>query len=429
MTLSALQSRAQQGGTVQVGASALYPVLSIAEREEVTGPAGANGRPVLRRTISIQSWAFATGESPAAVGALKNTISAALNRRGDSVSIIERGGTARVLRAGGDVSGLGTGGTTTRIGFPVCRVEFGADRSGGAVRFFTLTIDTEEITFASSVVMHQFGTTFEEDAGGNIKTTVRGSVRLKPGQDAAAWIETNVLDDARDDAATAGLRFTSRRTLNDLDTSAADYEWSSAAEQYGGGEVVTGATIIDETDTLRSMREGRSERVVAGTVKGTGAYAAAVGRSPTLAAGQVLTSTRISQPNSLTGQVSYEYNVAIGRVPTELPGTYVFSFRQSISEPGGGRTSSFGAYDNAAPVVWYGPVQPYTVTETTDLEFTGTEPVLDDIPAAYTAANHSARPVVERAATAPGLRSLRFTRTYIFETEPTPAAPAELTFT
>lgn len=430
--LSDLITRASGAGTVQVGASALFPILSIVEDLVPSGVESANGAPLITRSVVIDSVAIAGGESAAAVGALKESLRADLARRGTAVSIVEAGGTARVFRAGGDVTGLSGAGRTSAPGYPAVKIAFDAERSVGAVQFFRLTIDCVEREFPANtgsyaVVTHKASTSLDEDANGNVTVRVRGSVVLKPGQNAAGYIESAVFAAARSDAQADGDFFTARVTTpENADASSAEYEYTVANPNAGGGYSGT-ATHLEETDTTTTSNEGRVTRSVSGSVTGSGAVSVATGRQPSIGAGQVLRSKRVDAPSTPGNKVSYAYEVVSGLQAVGFSGTSFFSFSQTASRSGGGRALLTGVYDDANPVLAFGPLLPYVVTETTDMEYTGTTPTLSSIPRVCDVSLQAAEQAYDAEARERGVRRLRVVRVYASATAPTVAAPHELT--
>lgn len=423
MSVAALITTAKGAGTVKVtSGGAEFPILRIEEKFDADGPSGLNGRTFVTRTFTIDSMSVAGSEDVTAVGALKASLASDLARRGDAVFIAELGGTARTLRSGGDVTGISGAGTTTVPGYPVVSIDFDAEKSVGAVVFFTLKITTVEVTFGSTVsgynVVHfTRSRSWREDSAGNVSTTVRGEVTVKPGQSASAYIAEMILTPARTAAAGAGLDFTSTRNENSLDLGVCGYEYTTQAPAWGGGGF-SSATTVDESDVTRGEVAGAVKRTISGTVKGPSAFSTAQGRrlSPT-PANHVLVAERIGQPNTLTGEVAYEYEYRTGKQGTGsgLTSTYFFSFSQSVTESGGDRAVVVAEFDDADPVIGFMRKRAAAYTETTDFEFTGAVPAPDNIPRAtgVDAAHESSRRSFERRASAPGLLGMRLVRTYL----------------
>lgn len=429
--LADLVTRASGAGTLRVGAGgALYPILGLSESISVVEPPpGSNAAPQKSLTLTVRSFAIASGESPENVGALKASLIDQLVTRGQRVEIVEMGGAARVIKAGGDVAGIAGAGAATRLGWPVTSVEFEEQNSVGAVQFFRVTVETRDLAFAATVSGYNLATSepatdTERDAANNVRTRVRAKVILKPGQDAAAYAQTQIITPARDAALAAGLTFTSRISVASADASACEYEYASSAPSYGGGGWST-ATSIDETDATQTEVAGRVVRTITGTVKGPGGYATALGRalSP-LPANTVLIEHNVSLPavagGVSGGAVTYTYRYQTGKAGTRagLTGFVFFAWSQSVSDSGGARATQIATFDNADPIIGHASLQPAAYTETTDFEFTGppgTYPSDSNIPRAtgLDAADEVGRRGVELAATAPGLRRMRVTRAYL----------------
>lgn len=432
MAVSDLITRARTAaGSVVVysgGApGAEFPVLALREEASVIEPVpGANGAAVVKRTFVVDSVAVAGGEAVTAVGTLKASLTADLVQRGQRVNIVEMGGAARVLRAGGDVSGISGAGKTTRPGWPVTSIAFDEQRSVGAVVFFTLTIETVEVTFGAAddgynVVQASESRQWDEDARGGVSLRVSGSVALKPGQDAAEYVADVILGPARAAAEDDGDDFTSIRRRPGLDVSVCEYEYTRRPPSFGGGGGWTTATTIDETDVTERGVEGRVTRTISGSVTGPSPYAAAEARrlSP-VPANHVFVSETISQPavqgGVPGGRVTYSYRYQSGRAGSgALAGYAFFSWAQSVTPSGGSREALYGVFDNAAPVIGFGALRPVIYTEVTEFEFTGAGwPSAADIPRASGLDGDDEIETLqpEKSVSAAGVRRMRLTRRY-----------------
>ncbi|MFM9958432.1 MAG: hypothetical protein ACKVZJ_10170, partial [Phycisphaerales bacterium] len=387
------------------------------------------------RRIEIDSMAVASGETPANVGALRESLIADLARRGERVEIVALGGTARVLKAAGDVTGLGTGaGTTTQSGgWPIVSIAFDEARSVGAVVFFTLTIEAREVVFNAvssgyNVVRDPESREWKKDEGGRAYLKVSGEIELKPGQDAEAYVRTVILDPARTTAQAAGDEFVETRTRRDRDTAFCAYSYERKAPSFGGGGGGTGATVVDEDDVTARTVEGRVTRTISGTVTGANALTTAQGRklSPT-PANHVLEREDIGVPNTQSGSVRYSYVYQTGTAGTgALSGTVFFRYSQSVEQSGGERDVMVGEFDNADPIKGFGVRRIARYVERTDIEFTGTVPSVANLPRATNldaADQVSARGITRRAAGA-GMRAMSLVRVYMratpYASEPVP---------
>ena len=434
MTLADTVASASVHGTFTVGGGAAYPVLRLDESVSVRGDEGGNGRHVIVRRMVINSLTHASGESPANVGAAREALVSALAKRGAAVTVTQRGGAARTFRAGGDVAGISDGGVTTVPGFPAVSIAFAPEGSPGAAVFFTANVDVEEIVFAAAASGYNGAlvTTRVEkttDRAGLVSVRTRGSVALKPGQDAMAYVEAVIFTPAAAAAAGDGNDFTGSVRHVSGDGSRCEYEHSATPPSFGFGGFTT-ATTVDETDVTRSTVEGRTVRTISGRVTGPGAYAAAEGRKPSTPDNHVLVSESISQPGTLGGAVSYAYEYLTGRPGAgELSGTVFFGFRQAVDRSGGRRRMLVGEFDNAPPVIGFGTLPAVVYVESTDCEFIGATPDIDDLPrgTGLDADDEADAQAFGLVASAPGMGALRLVRVYVrdemYAVPPTPADP------
>ena len=397
-----------------VGASGPYPALRIQEEH---GREGAEGQShAALRTLRWTIHGAAQAANDAALAALVAALEAALTTRGVAVTITELGGTPRTMPA------PGAGGSLP--GWPRTAFRTLPDASMGVWQEFEVIAETRVPVGGAggdaNLVMHDWTRTIE-DAAGSPSTRQRGSVRVVNGfaGGAAAWIESNVLDAARDAAQTAGRRFTSRVTVR-ADAASAEYEYADeppAAGQFGGPGVTAGE-VIDRTET---QREGRRVRTVSGHFVGTGASALAEAQRPA-GGDEFIARETISAPRQPDGRVDFHFESLKGATDGAFPGAVLFAYDETIAQVAGGRSMRGAAFANRAPIVWQGDEDPYVYEQRTRIDYRGTHIDPDNVPPLLAIANRVGRPVVSRS-TRGGVHSVTVSQAFAF-TAPVATLPA-----
>lgn len=416
-------------GKVSVAGSAEYAVTGLSFSESA---APAVEPDLAAHTAVDRSWrlsciTIAAADDPTLVPALIDTLRSTLCAVGKAVVLTQFNGSpgsaVRTLPAPGTSGGSLNGWPKTSL--TIARVV-------GPVVFFTLECETRvpvlqaEAPTGYHLVSHTFRLRTSADGAGI--TTVRrsGTVRVAPGENAAAYIAAVITGPAATAALAAGRLFESS-IEEGADAGTCGYEYSDKGLASGGwGASVTDAEV---NESLAEDLRGRRTTTVSGWSRGSSATAFAESQEPTPGAAELLTSRRVSAPREPDGRVDFAYEVLGGAASTDFPGGVIFSLTQTIEKVSGGRVRAAFVYADAPPAFAYGPIEPWRYIERTSLEFTGLSCEAAFATAVFTprmdaaAIAYESRPVY--AATGAGLRRIDLTRVYEFGGEQTIPAPAE----
>ncbi len=406
---------------VAVGSSDEYGVVAMRATVEPQGPEGQNA--IARDVVSLSLDCVALAATRADVPTLKSTIESQLNRRGEAVTVSVFGGAVWSLGAGGSAGG-------PELGSPACKITWDQQGSYGARLAFTLDV-TAVVRRAGSddggyeVVSHARRTRTGVGAGGGVTTQVSGEVELANGESAKAYIEAQVLTPAKTAATSAGLAFTSEIDQPTDDASKASYTYTSAPPGSGEFEFPGFEAVGQSTSTVQPGDGGARTLVVQGYATGPQATSYAESKEPS-ETNQVLVETEISNPSEPEGRVNFRYKARLGTAGlTGFGASVLYSFTESIDMRPGGDPLIAVAYPSADPILYRGERGGWLVTQTTEIEFTGSwadalagaSGLLDDDNLVV-----APRP---RRSTRNGLRRLAITREYLYATEPTLPDPRE----
>ena len=412
-------------GSFTVGASAIYPVRSFAETSKVIADDAATGAPVRRVTWRIDSIGMAASRQT--VGDLIDEIRNDLCRNGSAVTVTEFGGTPRVLGPGGAT----TAGATT-AGGPKIDVDVKpGPETVGEWQMFSATIvgdvpEPQGLVDGFNLVEHSYSTNTSTNENGSITTAQRGTVRVRNDQDAKAYIDSQILAPAS--AAAAGRKFVSRVEQPGQDAAKATYEYTDSergSQSYGGPEDVIEARIDVR---VAQLVEGSITTTTSGFAVGPDASLFAANRQPVPAANEVLKSSEVSSPSVPEGRVDYKYTVVTGVTDARFPGIVIYKLNETVRITSGARSVVVATYDLTTPTLYLGAQEPFVYEQNTSIEFTGPwdeqlvwtiTPLMDE--------NHLASGQLrQRSASAPGLRSLSASMTFIYATDQADPEPREL---
>lgn len=348
---------------ITVGGSAEYGVVSSRATTRISSPEGQT-RESYRETVwDIEC--LTTINDPTTISALKATLASELARIGQTVTLHEFSQT-RVLAA------AGVGGTLP--GYPITEVGEIVPRSFGVAQAFTLKVTTRVgIADGSNIVEHTSSTETTVNTDGTSSTTVRGSLRMAPGQNAVAYINTNIFDPARTQADIDGDVVISRvGNREDADAAAADYTYTVSPQGTNGPDA-SGVTRGSVEDKITKDKSGRRTRVISGYAVGPNAttYAGSQKVNPTSTL-ILLREEGPTTPSIPDGRVAFRYEYAFGYASASYPDITILRLDGTVVDAGsGGRGVIAAQYHDGDPVLRLGLKREYRYSESIQLEFIG----------------------------------------------------------
>jgi hypothetical protein len=343
--------------TIQVGASAAYPVLSVQEDYRRVGPEDQ-----ARESYEEVTWALrclTKIEEPTDIRTLIETLRTTLARRGVNVVLTERG-TATTLTAANSLPG-----------FPMVEHTATPEISYGGWQSFDLRVtDRRPLPDGSNIVEHTYTIRTTTTALGGIETRRSGRVRLANGQNAAAWVSTNVFADVATAAAAAGLAFV-RSTEVNADAAVCVYEYTTSPITDSGG--IANLTAASRDDRTSQEAQGNGLRVISGYAAGSGALAWANDQKlDPIPLGTVLVKQEGPTPASVPdGRRNFRYEYAVGTTLAGFSGIYILSLEEEITGPFGGRAINPSEYLSSAPRLRRGEERAYVYRQSSTIRFLG----------------------------------------------------------
>lgn len=385
---------------IKIGTSAVYPARSLRESYRKVGPADQ-----ARESYEEVTWeleCLTRASSPTDIRTLNQTLRADLNRRGVDVVLTEHGVTTTLSAA------------ASLPGYPQAEHVSTPEISYGGWQSFTLRVtDRRPIADGSNVVEHTYQIRSSTNAAGGVETRHSGEVRLANGQDALAWVTTNVLGPAASAAAAMGLAFV-RSTESNADGAWCRYEYTSSPVTSSGG--ITDLLEASRDDRTTQDTAGRGRRVISGYAKGAGASAWANAQAlAVLPAGTVLVAQEGPTPASVPdGRISFRYEYAVGKIKSGFPGIYILDLQERIVPVSGGRAIEVSEYMGAAPVLRRGVEQAYVYRQESSIRFIGGTLADHGLTALFDTANQSGPDLVSTALEGP-IRVVSITREFVFD--------------
>ncbi|MEN0021396.1 MAG: hypothetical protein AAF747_10995, partial [Planctomycetota bacterium] len=288
--------------------SAEYAVTSFAERVEAMSPEQG-----LAATRKMTTWTMRCVDD----GTLKSSRESAIDDLvsvGQAVTYTEQGG-SRTL--------------STRPGYPKVSLASQPRETVEGWLEFDLTVVAEVLAEADDdgLIEHDYTAETAVDWKGNTTITQTGSVTIEDGiTTAAQWIETFIVQPARDLPANLGRRFDTRVRVG-LDPLRASYTLTVSDPNASIGAGILNAQVRDVSS--RSAR-GEISRVVSGSAEGSNAATYASSQKITPAANLILTDERVSNPSVPDGRVEFEYRYVQGVSDAISPDVFIFSFSETI---------------------------------------------------------------------------------------------------
>ncbi|PCI10423.1 hypothetical protein COB72_03480 [bacterium] len=343
--------------SIQVGPSATYAVVSVRASSSMTSPSNQT-----RSSYEEIRWdleCLAEIASPTSITQLNQTIKSDLAKIGQVVTLTELG-TARVMPA------QGVGGSLH--GYPRVELTDIPDKSFGQFQAFNLTAITRvPIADGSGIVEHTTETETITNTDGTIETSVRGEIRLANGDDASAWINTNIFTPVRSAADAAGNGVITRVSITD-DTSMAKYAYT-VKPGVSGSPGVTQANVDDRTVADVT---GRRVRTISGSATGTGASTFATAQRVAEDSNlKLLREDGPSLPSIPDGRVNFSYQYVAGVTNAAFPGIFITRFNETIDEAGGGAQINTASFFSQGPTLRTGVIAPTVYTQRTEIEFIG----------------------------------------------------------
>jgi len=342
---------------VKVGTSDEYPVTKVRTSSKLVGLDDTNTDSYEEITWELEC--LAEVSVPTSITALNEQLRDQLAKRGLAVTLTELG-SARVLPA------TGTGGSM--IGYPRVEISDIPERSFAQYQVFTMRAMTQlPIVDGDGIWQHTRSTETTTSIDGTTITSVSGAVRMAQGNDAAAWVQTNIIGPVRTTAGTNGDAVVSKVKIGN-DPAQCEYSYTITPSTTGSVDV-TEASVEDRTarDTA-----GRTVRTVSGYATG--------GNASTFATGQLLTETANlklirkdgpSLPAIPNGRVSFSYQYVSGVTHVDFPGVFITRLDESISQSGGGRELIASAYLQNDPTLRLNRKMPVALNESLTIEFLG----------------------------------------------------------
>jgi hypothetical protein len=342
---------------VKVGTSAEYPVTQIRGTSKVIGLEDTDTNSYEEITWELEC--LAEIAEPTSITQLNQTLRSELAKRGLAVILTERG-TARQLPASG------AGGSM--VSYPRVEIVDIPEKSRAQYQCFNLRATTR-IPLADGNGIYEQSTTTEitTNTDGTAVTSVSGSLKMDQGNDAADYVQTNIITPARNAASTSGDGVVSRiKTGNN--TAECEYSYTVSPSTTGQQDV-TEASVEDRTVKDSS---GRWIRTISGYAEGGNATAFAnsqlVAQTTNL---KLLSKDGPSTPSLPSGRVSFNYQYVSGVTHVDFPNIFITRLDESISQGGGGRDLIASSYLQSDPALHLGLKLPYNLTESLSIEFIG----------------------------------------------------------
>lgn len=370
------------------------------EREvEVTGPEHSSAAAYRRERWTAVCHAQAA--SVDAVAALWETIRGHFVRRGERVTLTTWTG-SRTLPETGTPSGVEE---RSVEGYPTVSIAEIADRSFGTWLTFTVRAETlVPLVGVGDVVEHDYTVQESEGETGLITVSQRGRVRMKNGTSARAWVDENVIDDARAAAEAEDHAFSVRYTQG-LDPAVIDYEYTDADRTTAGGGGLSDARVEDRTS---QSVEGRIVRTVSGYAQGPGAATYAASQEPEPSPTLLQIRRDVSQPSVPEGRVNFTYEFLTGVEHVSFPGIIIFNYQETIEQVSGGRSAQVQEFYDAVPEIRLGTQAAYVYGQQTAIEFTG-DWADHGITCAFDTAYLAREPSIRKSGGQQGLRRVAMT--------------------
>lgn len=348
---------------VTVGGSDEYPVTKVRTTHAMVGLDDTNTDSYEEITWELEC--LAEVAVPTSITALNEQLRGELAKRGLAVTLTELG-SARVLPA--------TGAGGSMIGYPRVEIADIPERSFAQYQVFTLRAVTQlPIVDGDGIWQHDRSTETTTNIDGTTVTSVSGSVRMAQGNDAAAWVQTNIIGPARTTAGGNGDAVVSKIKIGN-DPAQCEYSYTVTPSTTGSADV-TEASVEDRTtrDTA-----GRTTRTVSGYATG--------GNASSFATGQLLAETTNlklirkdgpSLPAIPNGRVSFSYQYVSGVVHADFPGVFITRLDESVGQSGGGRELIVSAYLQNDPTLRLNRKMPVALNESLTIEFLGSFASID----------------------------------------------------
>jgi hypothetical protein len=343
---------------IKIGDSAEYPVLRVMSEEYGrVGPSNQSRESYEEITWTLRCLAQAS--APTTIRAFNQTLRTTLAKRGVDVVLTERG-QATTLAAAGSLPG-----------YP--RVEHTAtpEMSFGPWQSFDLRItDRRPLPDNDDLVEHTYTRRTSTNAEGGVETRQSGQVRLANGEDAAAWVATEIFAGAASTASSGGLAFVKSIETNQ-DAAWCSYEYTISPVTNSGG--IAGLTSASKEDRTSQDTEGRGRRVISGYATGPNAATWAAAQ----ALGTIPIDTRLVRqegptPASLPdGRVSFRYEYAVGKVKSGFSGIYILDLVERIYPVSGGNEIEVAEYLGGDPVLRRGPERAYVYRQESSIRYLG----------------------------------------------------------
>lgn len=388
--------------TIQVGAGAAYPVLSVQEDYRRVGPADQ-----ARESYEEVTWALrclTKIDDPTDIRTLNQTLRTTLARRGLNVVLTERGQTTTLTAA------------NSLPGYPMVEHTATPEISYGGWQSFDLRVtDRRPLPDGSNIVEHTYTIRSTTNAQGGVETRRSGRVRLANGENAAAWVAANVFAAVATAAAAGGLSFV-RSTEVNQDAALCVYEYTTTPNSDAGG--IANLTSASRDDRTSQESLGRGMRVITGYAVGGGAaaWAAAQALDP-LPIGTVLVQQEGPTPASVPdGRVNFRYQYAVGKVLGGFPGIHIIELNEEVTGPFGGRAINPSEYLSAAPVLRRGEERAYVYRQSSTIRFLGGTLASHGLTPLFSADNQSGPDVFTARRLEGPVRVVSIQREFVFTT-------------
>lgn len=397
---------------IKIGTSAEYPVLRVQQDHRRVGPADQARESYEEITWTLSCLAKASG--PTTIRAFNDTLRSTLARRGVDVVLTERGQSTSLLAAG------------SLPGYPETQWLATPDIAFGEWQSFDLRVtDRRPIADEDDVVEHTYTITTTTDKDGGVETRRAGEVRLANGENAAAWVASEVLAPAASDAASNDLAFTKRVEVNS-DAAWCRYEYTTAPDTSSGG--ITGLSQASVEDRTSRDTAGNGRRVISGYA--TGANATTWAESQLLSPvpnGTVLVGREGPTPPSVPdGRVSFRYEYAVGVQHTDFPGIYVLGLEETLTGPiTGGHSIVAAEYMGADPTLRRTEKRAYLYRQSSTIRFLGSTHNSHNLTALLSEDNLTGPPLITKRSEGP-IRIVSVEREYAFATPATLPNPRSL---
>ena len=347
---------------VTVGGSDEYPVTKIRTSSKLVGLDDSNTDSYEERTWELEC--LAEVSVPTSITQLNEQLRSELAKRGLAVTLTELG-SARVLPA--------TGAGGSMVGYPIVEISDIPERSMGIYQVFTMrAIARVPITDGDGIYEHSRKTETTTGIDGTVSTSVSGVVRMDQGNDAKAWVQTNIIGPVRTTAGTNGDAVVSKTIVNN-DTAQCEYSYTVTPSTTGSQDV-TEAVVEDRTarDTA-----GRTLRTVTGYATGANASSFATSQLLTPTANlRLIRQDGPSLPAIPNGRVSFTYQYVSGVTHAAFPNVFVTQLEEGIEQAGGGRELIATPYLQTDPTLRLNRQLPVVLREDISVEFIGS---FDDI--------------------------------------------------